>query len=131
MTLQDKIHQRIREKQMMAEATSEHGFWKDPRTIFGLILTAVFSALFAAGLWIVGEASYARGIRDVHIEACERACGVRDTSMSAISLINQAYRCYCLNGNELTPIPGHLYSERPRYEIMSLEVSTDTPDAGQ
>lgn len=105
------IQKRHALKEARSRATDDTwGFWKDPRTIFGVLLTCVFSAGWAAVSWNIRERSLEEGRRDVYETACEASCHRRgDSSMDHIRDVRGTMMCHCLNGDRLIPIPSRLF----------------------
>lgn len=92
------------------EATDDsHGFWKDPRTIYGLILTCVFSGIFAALAWNVSTRSYDAGRRSVYETSCLVSCERQLSSMDSLREVRGTYTCFCENGSALVPVPSRLF----------------------
>lgn len=86
------------------------GFWKDPRTIFGVILTCVFSAGWAVVSWNLRDSAHEAGRRSVYEPACVASCERRNSTMEILRETQGVYTCFCEDGAHLIPIQGRLFT---------------------
>ena len=101
-------HRQIIQDDLLDES---HGFWKDPRTIYGLILTCVFSGIFAAMAWNVSTHSYESGRRSVYEISCQSSCERRLSTMENLREVRGAFTCFCEDGAMMVPVPSRLFGD--------------------
>lgn len=106
-----RIQNQLAMQRVRNQATDDTwGFWKDPRTIFGIVLTCLFSAGWAAMSWNLGERSFEAGKRSVYEAACQASCERRISSMEHLRETRGTYACWCEDGARLIPIQSRLFS---------------------
>jgi len=95
----------------MREATDDtKGFWKDPRTIFGILLTCVFSAVWVVASWEIRDAAFESGRRSVYEPACVASCERRLSGMDDLRLTRGTFTCFCEDGTRLQPVQSRLFT---------------------
>jgi hypothetical protein len=86
-------------------------FWKDPRTIYGLLLTCLFSGIFAAGAWSVSNTAYKNGRRSVYEASCQSSCERRLSTTQMLRETRGVFTCFCEDGAVMVPIPSRLFDD--------------------